>query len=108
MGTRENEQGVSFTDVARYMRELTARNGGYVCFTLSADKSREGNLRLAVMLEHREHIVLDKCTRHAKRVWAYWPAGDFRTFSGMLLGLCYQLDERLAEDDRLAQRTMPF
>lgn len=108
MGTRENEQGVSFTDVARHMRDITSRRGGYVCYSISADKDREGRLRLSVMLEHREHIVLNKCNRHAKRVWAYWPSGEFRTFSGLLLNLCFQLDERLDQDEQLAQAQMPF
>lgn len=108
MPREQSIDGVSFRDVAAYLEDLTRRRGGYWCFSISYDLDRDKVLRLTVMLEGRDHVVLDKCVNHPKRHWAHWPDRDSRTFAGLMHRMCYELDERLDERERLVQATMPF
>ena len=108
MSTEANERGISFRDVAAYLKELTGRYGGYFSFTISFDVSREAGLRLSIVLERRDHVVLSMCNNHPKKQWEYWPNTKSSTFAGLMFRMCYELDERLGTDDRVAQAKMPF
>lgn len=106
-GTR-NEGGVSFRDVAECLRDIRSRRGGYLCFTIALADRRNGNASLSIVLEHREHVVLAKCSRHARKVWAEWPSTKHRTFAGLLFDLCYRIDAEMDAVEQLAQQSMPI
>jgi len=108
VGRHENANGVSFRDVADYLRDIRSRRGGYLSYNLSLADRREGDAYLSIVLEHREHVVLSKCQRHAKRVWSHWPNREHRTLAGLLFNLCYRLDEEMDETERMTQQGMPF
>lgn len=106
---RQKQDGqISYSDVAAYLRDVTARRGGYWCFTLAADQSRDGRHRMSVVLERRDDIVLSRCTQHPKREWGYFPSNDHRTLASLLWFLCFKLDNRLDDAETLAQSEMPF
>lgn len=103
-----NERYLTSGDVSRYLQDLAKRYGGYWSFALAADVSREGQRRLSVVLEHREHVILAKCNGHPRREWAYYPSNVHGSLAGCMWDLCYRLDNRLAEADQLAQAELPF
>lgn len=108
MSNRSQDGALSFSDVAEYLNDLAARRGGYYCFTVAADKRRDGRRGLSIVLERRDTIVLADCRNHPKRVWYYWPGNQYRTFAACLWGLCFQLDEKLEEAELLKQRELPI
>lgn len=103
-----NESGISFRDVAECLRDIRSRRGGYLCFTIALADRREGTSDLSVVLEHREHLILSKCQRHAKRVWGSWPSRQHRTFAGLLFELCYRIDAEMDAIEQMTQQGMPF
>lgn len=108
MPREQSSTGVSFRDVAVYLRDITKRRGGYFSFILAADTSREGQMRLSIVLERRDSVVYSECKNHPLREWAYFPTNDSSTFAGTLLRLCFDIDQRMEARQVEAQSEMPF
>ena len=108
MSRTNSDQSVSSKDVAEYLQDLTRRWGGYFSYYGTFDVNRSGQVRLSFVLERREHVVLSQCVAHPRRVWGYFPCDSSRTITGLLFRLCYELDEKLAEAEQLAQSELPF
>lgn len=103
-----NERFITSVDVARYLDDLARRRGGYWSFSLACDRDRERGFRMSVVLERRDDVVYAKCTRHARREWAYYPSNVHSSLAGCMFDLCHRLDNKLDEQERLAQDGMPF
>lgn len=103
-----SERYITSIDVSRYLDDLTKRRGGYWSFTVAGDRGREGGYRLSVVLEQRTDVVLSKCVGHPRREWAYYPSNLHGSLPACMYDLCYRLDNRLDEREKLAQGTLPF
>jgi len=103
-----NERAITSIDVSKYLDDLTKRRGGHWSFTITHDVTREKYARLSLVLEWREHVVLSKCRRHALKEWAHYPSNVHGSLAACMWDLCFKLDNRADENERLAQRAMPF
>lgn len=108
MQPRDLAEGVSFRDVEAYLRDIRRRRDGYYSYTVALDDRRDNSGRLSVVLERRSNVILSKCEEHSLKVWETWPTSSCRTFAGLLLKLCYDLDEVMERRVKEDQSELPF
>ena len=108
MGKSEDAtRGPIWSDVRDRLERFDKRWGGNTYFSVRLAPSRNGGVRLWVLLErtvgigHGDAVKQQRCGRS-------YPTSDGINMPGLMFQLCEELDQRLEDDSRVSERQASF
>lgn len=108
MGKQKDQaRGPIWADVRDRLNEFEKRWGGITVLSVRLSHRGNGGVRLFVLLERTVSVGRSDAVKQS-RVSREYPTSDGLSMPGLMFGLLEELDQRLEDDSRVAERQASF